>query len=487
MAEYGMIYDANSIKQALRESNRTYEGQQTWKELYSATNVAANKAGIAAQTEYDAGLAAAYTSYLQNRTGLQNSEIVGSGRQSLLENNEAALAQAYNAYRSGLSEQQATIENQRTQQLLNIDEALTSQAENIQQYANLHFDYLSKLYEAYEQGENSIFDRADWSRYLITDEDGNTRLRTREELMAPAYDEYTDEDGNVLRDWTSLYNDKGELTLRGVDFFEQMENQLAQEGAYSFGQFVAETDEDLYNWSQQYNPYDWTEGGSTNKGSFRTMFGIASDDDRYTFAERFGGLSRKQINESYSKFYTTAEEISKITDVGHNADKIIEKVNSAGNDLFELVDSLGLSTDLQDAGFTKDVFNNVMTRLSEAVVSGKDIDDSFIQTVLTSAGAGALSGGIYAFTFTKEANLIPGYGTALNAGATAAGAIIGFFAGLFGGLATAKERKDATTAQNKKLAANAKDQYSQLLNTLTTISMNKRRQAEIDFQQYNKI
>ena len=109
-----------------------------------------------------------------------------------------------------------------------------------------------------------------WERYITNDpvldaegkeqfdEEGNRieerRLKTQEEMAAELYDE------------------NGNLTLAGLDYFDQLENSLANEGGYSWGQYLLDTNEDLYNWSKTYNPYNYTFEG-TNAGSFRTMVG----------------------------------------------------------------------------------------------------------------------------------------------------------------------------------------------------------------------
>ena len=90
-----------------------------------------------------------------------------------------------------------------------------------------------------------------------------------------------------------------------------MINQLASEGrGISFAQWLAGNDEKLYEWSRSYNPYNYTEAG-TNLGSFKTMVGLTSADEKYTFMERFGGLSKSDVNNMYSGFTNKLNELNK--------------------------------------------------------------------------------------------------------------------------------------------------------------------------------
>lgn len=245
----------------------------------------------------------------------------------MLQDNELALQDAYNSYMNSLQEGTASIQESYSQSNQAVENAFAEQGEYTAAYDKAHMDYLQELWERYENGENTLFDTELWSRYttqdqlrdeetgeLLYDEEGNPvlgerRLKARDELFNASYDEVLDDEGNLVgKDWTGFVDDQGNLTLKGVDFYDQIENAMATEGGYSFGEYLSDTNPDLLDWANSYNPYDYTDAG-TNAGTFKTMTGRMSTDYLYSFAERFGGMSEKEINNLYSSFQESSQQL----------------------------------------------------------------------------------------------------------------------------------------------------------------------------------
>lgn len=328
-----MIYSESQAQKHLLENNRDYKNRLTWQNAIQGVNAQANAAQAKLAKSYIDASADAYTSYLKSQNALKSSDIVGLGRQNLLEQNNLALQDAYNTYAQNLSEGQAKIENSRLAGMEQISSALEQQAKYTADYTNAHIDYLKELYRQYEAGENQLFDDPEWARYL--------------EYTTPTYDSQgnivRDEDGNIVYDQTIpslisdknlmslMYDDKG-LTLQGMDIFDQLEHQIAQAGYggsnYSWSNYLAETNPELLEWANTYNPYNYTPEG-TNASTLNTMYGMASDDYTYQFAERLAGLPEKSLEKYFDDMLKVLDDET-ITKDNH-----IEAINNLNYFLIE--------------------------------------------------------------------------------------------------------------------------------------------------------
>lgn len=514
----GMILTGEQASKQLYENNRDFYNRKTWENLLNTNSVAALKAENQIVKDYTDTSAEAYVSYLKNKNTIQNSGIVGSGRDELLKQNQLALEDAYNSYRQNLNENVGAIQESALQNQQNIYDALTEQGEMTAQYNNLHYDYLEKLYEQYLAGENTLFNELNWKKYLtrdlnteLTDEQiaeyndliasgvelspeqealflQDYRLKTREELSNAAWDELTDEKGNVIgRDYTSLYDEDGNLTVAGADFFDQLENAVANTGGYSWGDFLSETNEDVYNWAMSYNPYNYTDDG-TNAGTYRTMTGRMSTDYAYSFAERFGGLSEKQINTIYEDYTTAAKDLAeKIanSDVGGKGKGYQEEIRTLVDEIKNLAVELGIDKDLEEEmGMSwDDVVNqidiNIQNSKSNGEMTAQWFSNFYGQSTASSAmgaavGVGASSAGVTALgsTLLGASTAIPVVGQVIAATIIVGGAL---YAAHNASSAVAEQRRinEALTKQTQQI-------YNNLLTGMVDYSLTKKRQAALE-------
>lgn len=349
-----MIYSESQAQKHLLENNRDYKNRLTWQNAIQGVNAQAQNAQAKLAEQYVNASADAYTSYLKNQNALKSSNVVGVGRQELLEQNNLALQDAYNTYSQQLSESQAEIENARLAGMEQINSALEQQAKNTAAYTNAHIDYLKELYRQYEAGENQLFDNPEWARYL--------------EYTTPTYDSQGnivyDEDDNIVYDQTIpslisdknlmglMYDDKG-LTFQGADILDQLEHQIAQSGYggsnYSWSDYLAETNPELLEWANTYNPYNYTPEG-TNASTLNTMYGIASDDYTYSTAERLLGVTDKQFE-------------TKINDL---TSQLIEDLNynnfeGTADELWKIVEDYGLTDEFTELGLSRDALVSDLT------------------------------------------------------------------------------------------------------------------------------
>lgn len=459
---YGAVMTQQDAARFMEENNRDYNNRKTWQSLLSQN---ANEALVAENqlvNDYSKVTAQAYASYLQNKNAIRNSAYVGAGKQTLLSENELALQDAYNSYRNSLLQGEQEIASAAASGEQSITKTFDEQAQFTADYANAHRGYLEELWNKYSNGENKLFDDMRWERYITSDpvldaegkeqfdEEGNRieerRLKTQEEMAAELYDE------------------NGNLTLAGLDYFDQLENSLANEGGYSWGQYLLDTNEDLYNWSKTYNPYNYTFEG-TNAGSFRTMVGMAADDNDWSFAERYGGMDEEQISGLYNKFYDAA---NKLADKKAGTETISDYKDLV-DETVTLVKELGLESELADAGL--DV-NNLTEQFEYFLNRSEKMDDTYAGEALAETGMLMGTGAGLGFSL---GSVLPGIGNAV-------GALAGFIVGSLGSIANAIHKRQQKDIDEKQYTAEVREAYTNMLNQLTNYNLKKKRKIEIDFQ-----
>lgn len=464
MAQSGAVWTSKNVANQLYEQNRDYNNRQTWHTALAENTAQGATALAELERQYNTATNEAYVAYLKNKNALQNSAVAGEGKDELLSQNDLALQEAYDSYRNSLTEGSAQIASAVVESETAINEALEEQAQYTADYANLHWDYLEQLFYDYSQGDNTIFDSKLWSKYTVDepvldaegnpmyDEQGNPvtekRIMTRDELASQLYDE------------------NGNLTMQGVDFYDQIENAVAQGGTgMSWGDYLAENNEDVFNWATNYNPYNYTFDG-TNAGTFRTMVGMASTDNMYSFAERYGGLSEAEINEMYEPFKQHLEELNSINGA-KNPDKVIEAISNINDDLWNMAEELGLDADMEELGITRQQTKQWLLDVRTGVKSKEEVAEEYALTVTQFTVGGAAAGAIGGSAFAG-----------VGAGP---GALLGAALGFIGGNIAADQSKREAQAHNRKIINQLKTDYMQMLNNTINQSLAGKRQAEIDF------
>ena len=468
MAKYGMIFDTSDIKSQLAEANRDYYGRKVWENLYGSIDYAKQKQLGKLQQDYSSAVNEAYASaYLANQNIAASNLGVGY-KTAASEANDLALEEAYNTYRQKYLAGVSEVESLSAKQTQNVTNALDEQAKYESAFAEKPYQYLQYVFDKYSEGDraNNIFYNEElWKRYTkeVKDEAGNPtgerELKSWEEIAN--YGAYEEVEGK--KQWTGLFDNSGNLTIKGVDFYDQMMNQLAYEGrGISFAQWLAGNDENLYEWSRSYNPYNYTEAG-TNLGSFKTMVGLTSADEKYTFMERFGGLSKSDVNNMYSGFTNKLNELNKkiSSSSGKDSKQIASEFTGLTAEIGKLTKQLGITADIEkELGMSLDDLGKYLANNASAAVSKGDIWLQGVQTALTSIGSGAVIGA--------------------KAGG-GKGAIAGAIVGAIVGSAFAALEAEGTKDQNKELAKASRDAYDNLVTTLITYSQNKQREAQINY------
>lgn len=359
--EYGRIFDASQIKSQLSEANRDYLGRKTWKSLYGSINLNEQNQLGQLQTNYAQAVSKAYAQAQASNASIAASNLGQGYKAAAMSDIDVALQQAYDSYRNSYLEGAAEVQNTAAQAIQKVSDAQTTQAENYKKLADKPYDYLKYLFDKYSEGaaEDNPFLNDDplnilWRRYTYRYYDPNDPAYEINKKLGVNYE-------TRLRDWSDIqsemFDEQGNLTQFGTDFYKQMLNQNAYEGntELSFGRWLANTDKDLYDWSQSYNPYDFT-GAGTNLGSFKTFVGIGSTEETYKFIDAFSGMNEEQVNDMFSNITKKAEEIGKnisdkygVSDLrrGKDSEKIIAQYNDLINDVRDIFDRMGVTEDFE--------------------------------------------------------------------------------------------------------------------------------------------
>lgn len=463
---YGPVYTSESLKQQLKNANRDYYGRKTWQDLYGNISLAEQQSLSTLKQDYTSAIGEAYTSSLKNEQNILSSNLAEGYKTEALVANENALEEAFMAYKQNYLSNVAEIESNTGKANQQVTSALETEANYTKLMAEAPYQYLQYMYKNY--GDTELFNEQLWKRYLNEtpilnekgeqqyDEQGNLlydrSLKSWEEIVnLGARDKKTGE-------WIGLFDASGNLTIKGQDFYDQMMNQMSYEGRNeSFWSWLNKENEELYNWSQSYNPYDYTEQGS-NIGSFRTMLGLTSTDEQYQFIERFGGMSEKEIDNMFNKF---TNKIEQFNEDAWNAKNFTQNVNNVVKEIKNLTVELGIDED-----FEKDVggWDNLETDLEKLISQTKTSSEQGFKNLDYVFGTAGMLGGT---AWLRSLNLPLAVASAIS------GAVMGTM--------TAISETATQTKTNKESINKSKELYLNLVNNLITYSQEKRKEKLNEF------
>lgn len=500
MDNYGYIFDKSSIKQQLKEANRGYDGRKTWENLYGSIDLAKQQQTSKLKQDYSKAISDAYASSYASNSAIASSNIGEGYKEAAMLEIDNALEAAYDSYRNNYLSSLSEVEGVANEAASSVTESLDYQAENTKKFAEKPYEYLQYLFNKYSEGSNDVnpfYTNEQWKKYTYEETDdngeltGNRLLKSWDDVMSVgAKSTYIDENGNEQSEWTGLFDDKGNLTIKGVDFYDQIINQKAYEGSVdSFGSWLAQTDSDLYDWSTSYNPYDYNDA-QTNLGSFKTLVGLGSTDEQYSFIERFGGLGKTEIDGMFSKFTDKVSELEKkVSDsTGRYGKATIKDYESLTNEIKHITDDLGITEDIEnDMGMSFDGLAEYMSNLVSNSSSNADI---WLESGLSALSLGLGTGGLAyqtaaAGTAGTTAAML-GETAAASSSAGPAGWIIAAVFAVAAATATGISTSESMKKQNKQNEIVAKNAYNDLVANLVAYSHSKRRQVQGDFYKHNR-
>lgn len=425
-----MILTEREAQKQLQSSNRDYYGRKTWEQQYGNIDVTKQKAESGLTYDYAKELGQAYSSAMQSEQAILGDKYSTLNKPQAIQSIDQALQEAYDAYLQNYQKGLANIEESASEATSQITKNLETEAANTKLMQESAYKYLQYLYQNYS--DSPMFQEELWKRYLTTENDVD-RLKTWEELSP------------------ELYDAEGNLNITGADFYDQMMNQISQ-GTYGdtskYGQitdyysWLRSENPDLYDWAKSYNPYDYSmyydpttgEFVNSKEGSFKTMVGLTSSDQTYSFIERYGGMSEKDITNMFSKFVDDVKNI-KITDSMDSKDleKYSSNLKNITTNIKDLSKQLGIEKEMEELVGGWDNINNQLDKIISR-------DKSEYKKA------------------TSTLRKIP---------------IIGWIANLF-----------AETMSEGQTIKNLKDYYLSTIQSMITYAQSQRRQKELE---YNKI
>ena len=333
----GYIQTSDQAKKFLQDM-RNATGSRSFGSLYAANELAGMKAEQQVEQQYGEQIGQAYKSAMAQRSNILSSNLGTGYKEAMLGDTDQYLAKAYDQYMSKLSESKQAIASSVSKANEAVTEKLDKTAANVLELNKSYSPY-SEYYMEWirnnlsEEEYSEIVNSADWKNYMTADfgDDAETqarydelvaleeagtlspeqevelkqlrasyyRLKSEEELATPAYVEEVDpETGETYKHWTSLVDDQGNLTEAGINYYDFLENYAAtrKDVGPSWEQYLSETNPELLDWAKTYNPYLAGTDDPFWAGTMRTAHGTMSNDYKYTFLERMGGLSSKQID-----------------------------------------------------------------------------------------------------------------------------------------------------------------------------------------------
>jgi hypothetical protein len=324
--------------------------------LYGTINTAAQKGNSIATQDYTDAISQAYGSAFDQKAAIANSNLFTGYKDAAIADIDYGLAEAYDTYRQNYLTQKAKIDENAALAREQISTALGTEAENFKAYQDSYYGYLTDLYDrAYGLGKyediggdetlsNMFASNPLWNRYITPGAEGdNPTLLTSNELYQTMFDPNTKV-----------------ITAQGTDFYKQMMSQLGiEDGKYGFNEYLANANPELYEWSQQQNPYNYTEGG-TNAATFRQSVGLDSKDAPYDITSGYKALSDEQYydvtrNTARGAVDNTIKSVSSVINddfYATNADKLLEKHATAvfdkGDEAFKKLESYAKEVGVYD-------------------------------------------------------------------------------------------------------------------------------------------
>lgn len=436
-----MAFTKAGIRSELERLNRDYSGQRTWGQAYGAINLAEQSAMANVEQDYAASMNQAYQSALQNKAAVAGSNVGTGYKTEAIASIDEALASAYDSYLQNYLQGRADIAENMDAYRGTVTKNLEQQTDYVQRYEQAHWDYLRKMYEMHQKGELESggyydpFEEANWKKYLniTTDEAG---VETEAGLMNEAL---------LL---SKFMDNEGNLTQAGVDFYEQMEQDMAQRSdvqAYTFQDYLRGEKQykDLPEWANTQYAFSYdptTQGDTTGQSMFNTMFGRMSQDNVYTFAERKYGMTSGQLERSYEPFKSAVENLNTLMADSASA----KKVDAAFDEVIAQYDKLA-----KDFNYTD---NSLRDQLEELKRQYRAAGSGDAGEVVGSTLAGGMEGFLAATAGAAAAGGSAGpIGAAIGALVGAVG--VGIQQGVNTYKQTRADEENARAAYNAAIAA----------------------------------
>lgn len=311
----GLNFTASDAKKLLEKNDRQQDGVRTWQKIFGTTSLASNVQGDALAESYSDIIAQAYQSNYNQQNMLSNIGYNTNATNRFIDMTKQDLHNTYLKYVQNYRKDATTLADTYNSTFNALNEGLNERATNMADILSKGYDYLStELYPAngYLDSIQSDVSKLDWL--------------------------YNDD--NTLKDWDtlsqSLVDDNGVLTDEGRQYFDLILNAQPQSFstgnidnngneimARSFGQWLSDNHNELYNWYGGADAFNDTRA-STNAGTIKSLLGLESDDQLYRGSEHINNL-KDNSNLLTSVTSTVDKDGNKLYNI--NSDKIASDIN----------------------------------------------------------------------------------------------------------------------------------------------------------------
>lgn len=301
---YGVNINASDMRNIVEKNDVQQDGVRSWRKLLGGASLGYESQADTAKSYYGDATAKAYASNFEQQNAIMGAGLNAGTTKELVSANRQELQSTYDTYikNYGANLQQAGEEYGK--EVGAISQGLTNRATNFSSLYNSTYDYLSKeLHKTNVKGAKPVDDEI-LPNYLKTN----------------GLDWLQDEEGELLplRDIMSqLKGDDGSLNEKGIEFFDMMFNARPEgfETQYDkgdnkttrgFGEWLSETNNELYNWATSQDLFNYNFAG-TNMGTANVISGRESTDDKYSKTEY---MKTDKLESSSKQALTTHNDFS---------------------------------------------------------------------------------------------------------------------------------------------------------------------------------
>lgn len=373
---YGINITASDAQGAINEAYKDRAGVNTWKKLLGQAGAEYTAQANALQENYGEAIGEAYKSSLKKQENIDRLGLATGSRDELLSENRQLLMEAYDNYFKNFASGMQTIGTEYGQNISAIEQALNDEAGNISKLLSRLYEY-SKNELADTSRDNTILDPITGDTRI---EKTNIYRALREGGLAEGFFDVNGEDWS-LKDWQDIqdimFDENGNLTPDGVNFYMSLMNLEDTQGykhsdessVRSFGNWLYDTDSDLYDWYNAADPYNYTEDGRRS-GTIRRLLGKSSTD----YTNRISGDASRQANApSREHFVNDMSRASTQIDASvAEIDKLISTTIGADVDTTEL-DSIVKQFKADDINIDEQTFRELLDKARNA--AGKKVYD----------------------------------------------------------------------------------------------------------------
>ena len=455
---YGRGFTASDMASALLKADDTKTGS-FWTEASDALSLSYSKSLESVNRQYDEAILQAYRASEQNKQFAGTYGLVGLGRGALISSQDAALMEAYNTYKMKQAEQQSELYQNYLSGQQNLQAALQERAENFVSLEQSYYDYAKYIYDEYYGNRNANIQNpfdvnapVNWN-WLLTqsyDEEGNPVV---------------DEEGNPIMElrnrqdlYSELYDEHRNLTGKGTMFYDLIENRQYQ-GVTSYGQWLQETNPELYSWAYDPNQniYD-SSSDNTNAGTFRELTGRSSTDYDYTWIEHVAALDEGEIK---SVFEPMTEKLNELANVNmkDKAAGYLDAMKPAVQEVKKLALELGIYQDMERMGVDWNKLMSLPEEMRKQVKTGGQMAENWFRDYLFDTALAGIAGFVG--------------GSAVPVIGNTAGAVLGLAAGATGGIVHGSVDVDEQRKSNEITGNYVRDTFSNLMRAMTQFAVER--------------